>query len=161
MEARSLPGNDYDSSEDEESPEKSPSNQEFEQRTTSERHVFFFRHTLNPSAPELTDFHPLPSQIPFLLDVFSENVNFTIQVVHMPTINRMVRDARESGMTSLTPADEALMFSIYYAAIASMEEDDVSPVKMQAPCFKQKGLRIALILILRRSWSTLAQIRPT
>jgi hypothetical protein len=28
-------------------------------------------------------------------------------------------------MTSLTPANEALMFSIYYAAITSMEEDDV------------------------------------
>ncbi len=38
----------------------------------------------------------------------------------------MVRDWRGSGMTQSTPANEALMFSIYYAAITSMEEDDVS-----------------------------------
>jgi hypothetical protein len=38
----------------------------------------------------------------------------------------MVRDLRGKDMTSLTPANEALMFSIYYAAITSMEEEDVS-----------------------------------
>jgi hypothetical protein len=35
----------------------------------------------------------------------------------------MVRELRGGD---LTPANEALMFSIYYAAITSMEEDDVS-----------------------------------
>lgn len=40
----------------------------------------------------------------------------------------MVRDVRSNGkdMSSLTPANEALMFSIYYAAITSMDEGDVS-----------------------------------
>lgn len=42
----------------------------------------------------------------------------------MPTIRKMIREARSSG-TSLSPANEALMFSIYYAAVTSMEEDDV------------------------------------
>jgi hypothetical protein len=49
-----------------------------------------------------------------------------IRIVHVPTVAKMVRDLRRSDMTSLTPANEALMFSIYYAAITSMEEDDVS-----------------------------------
>jgi hypothetical protein len=40
--------------------------------TPSERHAFLFRHNLSPSAPDLREFHPLPSPIPFLLDIFSE-----------------------------------------------------------------------------------------
>jgi hypothetical protein len=39
----------------------------------------------------------------------------------------MVRDLR-GQVTNLTPGNEALMFSIYYAAITSMEEDDVSRI---------------------------------
>ncbi|KAJ6112029.1 hypothetical protein N7523_008090 [Penicillium sp. IBT 18751x] len=98
-------------------------------RTPSERHAFIFKHNLadsflNTTTPDLREFHPLPSQIPFLLDVYAENFNILGQVVHMPTITKMVRDLR-GDVTKLTPANEALMFSIYYAAITSMEEDDV------------------------------------
>jgi hypothetical protein len=125
MDSRGLGAGDSDTSEDEASPGKSPSTQELE-RTPSERHAFLFRHNLSPSAPDLREFHPLPSQIPFFLDVFSENVNSVIRFVHIPTVAKMVRDLRGSDMTNLTPANEALMFSIYYAAVASMEEDDVS-----------------------------------
>ena len=38
----------------------------------------------------------------------------------------MVRDWRGREMKGLTPTNEAFMFSIYYAAITSMEEEDVS-----------------------------------
>jgi hypothetical protein len=37
----------------------------------------------------------------------------------------MIRELR-GDMTSLKPANEALMFAIYYSAIISMEEDEVS-----------------------------------
>lgn len=127
METHGLAGDESDSSEDEKSPDQTSSTYELD-RTPAERHAFLFRHNLSPSAIDLCDFHPLPSQIPFLLDVFSENVNFISQIVHMPTVTKMVRDWRGSGMTKLTPANEALLFSIYYAAITSMEEDDVSPL---------------------------------
>jgi len=120
-----LGAGDSDTSEEEASLGKSSSTQELE-RTPSERHAFLFRHNLSPSAPDIREFHPLPSQIPFLLDVFSENVNIVVPIVHIPTVAKMVRGLRGSDMTSLTPANEALMFSIYYAAITSMEEDDVS-----------------------------------
>jgi hypothetical protein len=68
----------------------------------------------------------LPSQIPFLLDVFSENVNFFIRVAHIPSISKMVRDARSGGMARFTPSNQALLFSLYYAAIVSMDDDEVS-----------------------------------
>ena len=124
-EARDLLGDASDSSEDEASSKGQLATQEVEQALL-ERYAFLSRQNLSPSAPELRDLHPLPSQIPFLLDVYSENVNFVVQVVHLPTVSRMVRDSYSSGAATLTPANEALMFSIYYAAIASMEEDDVS-----------------------------------
>lgn len=125
MDSRGLGGSDSDTSEDGASQGKSPPTQELE-RTPSERHSFLFRHNLSPLTHDLRDFHPLPSQVPFLLDVFSENVNTSTRMVHMPTVTKMIRDLRGSDMTSLTPANEALMFSIYYAAVTSMDEDDVS-----------------------------------
>ena len=46
------------------------------------------------------------------------------QIVHMPTVTKMARNLR-GDMSSLTPANEALLFAIYYAAVTSMEDDDV------------------------------------
>jgi len=122
LDGHGLEDGDYDTSDDDASPGKSPSTQELN-RAPSERHGFLFGHNLDPSAPNLRELHPLPSQIPFLLDVFSENVNYIVRIVHVPTIAKMVK---KLDIASLTPANEALMFSIYYAAITSMEEDDVS-----------------------------------
>ncbi|KAJ2987515.1 hypothetical protein NUW58_g4465 [Xylaria curta] len=110
--------------EDEELSGALPSTHELE-RTASERHGFLFRHHLSSPGLDLREFHPLPSQVPFLIDVFSENINGCIQIVHMPTIRKIARRSRGIDITELTPANEALMFSIYYAAITSMEEDDV------------------------------------
>ena len=130
MDSHEPGASDSDLSEDEISRGKTPSTQEL-QRRPSERHAFLFRHNLSPSAPDLREFHPLPSQIPFLLDVFLESVNSLIRVVHVPTVTKLVRDLRGSDMTSMTPANEALMFSIYYAAVTAMEEDDVSSVGIE------------------------------
>ena len=130
MESHGVEIEASDSSEDEASPEErdshSPSTQEID-RTPSDRHGFLFKHNLATSPHDLREFHPLPSQIPFLLDTFSENVNCVVQIVYMPTVTKMVRDLRSSNMIGLSPANEALIFSIYYAAITSMDENDVSP----------------------------------
>lgn len=120
-----LASGESDTSEDDDSPGKTLSTQELE-RTPSERHAFLFQHNLGPSGPNIRGLYPLPSQIPFLLNAYAENVNFFFQIVHIPTVTKMIRDLRGSDLTSLTPANEALMFSIYYSAVTSMEEDDVS-----------------------------------
>ncbi|KAJ5833196.1 hypothetical protein N7474_001507 [Penicillium riverlandense] len=124
MDTRGLLLGDSDSSDDDTSTRKTQSTQELG-RTPSERHAFLFRHNLSPFIPDLREFHPLPSQIPFLLDVFCENVNVFAQIVHRPSVEKMVRELRGSDLTSLKPGNEALIFSIYYAAITSMEDDDV------------------------------------
>lgn len=124
MNTEGLAPDDFDTSDEEDwSPGKTPSTQELE-RTPEDRNAFIFRHNLLPSTPDLRDFHPLPSQIPFLLDVFSENVNAFLQCVHEASTRKMIRDLR-GDLAGLTPANEALMFSIYYAAVTSMEEEDV------------------------------------
>ena len=110
--------------------------------------------TLSPSS--YREFHPLLSQIPFLVDVFLENVNLIIHILHVPTINQMVRDLRDKGMAHLTPSNEALMFSIYYAAIASMEEEEVSHFSKKQVIIKANAARNSVNAGLVRSWPILA-----
>lgn len=133
MDTQNLSHEGYESSDDEASLQQTPSTQELE-RSPLERHSFIFRHNLTFATPDLREFHPLPSQIPFLLDVFSENVNSVTQYIHIPTVTKMIRDLR-GDMTRLTPANEALMFSIYYAAVTSMENEDIV---MNFGCTKQE-----------------------
>ncbi|XXH00865.1 Cochaperone protein [Hypoxylon texense] len=124
IETEGLAGEEYDSSDSDGSLGRPLSTQELD-RTPSERHAFLFRHNLGWPTPNLREFHPPPSQVPFLLLVFSENINIMVQIVHMPSVHRMMGDLRDNDFSSLTPANQALMFSIYYASITSMEEDDV------------------------------------
>ncbi len=95
-------------------------------RTPADRHGFLFGHNLQPRRPDLQEFRPLPSQIPFLFQTYVDNVNCLIQVVYAPTVSEMVRNLTSSNPIELTAGEEALMFAIYYAAITSMEDEDVS-----------------------------------
>jgi hypothetical protein len=99
-------------------------NQNFGRRP-AQRHAFLFGHNLGSPDTDIDELRPLPSEIPFLLDTFGRNVNLVLQVVHMPTIREMVQDMTTEPATS-PPANEALLFAISYAAIISMEEEDVS-----------------------------------
>ncbi|KEY72433.1 hypothetical protein S7711_01098 [Stachybotrys chartarum IBT 7711] len=97
------------------------------ERTPAERHGILFGHGLGAADPgSNAHLHPLPSQVPYLLDIFQENVGKVHAVLHMPTIAKMVKTAHaQNGPADLSPPDEAILFAIYYAAIASMEDDDV------------------------------------
>lgn len=131
MDTGRLGSGDSDTSDDEDFPPREPPSR----RTPSERNAFLFRNNLSTPSPDLRKLRPLPSQIPFLLDIFSENVNLFLQVVHMPTITTMVHDMRGTDMSSISPRNEALLFSIYYSAVTSMEEEDVSPLRASRRAF--------------------------
>lgn len=73
---------------------------------------------------DLRKLHPLPSQIPFIWQVYTENVDPLVKILHVPTMNHVIRRLM-TDMNGLSPALEALMFSIYYAAITSLEDDEV------------------------------------
>lgn len=97
-------------------------------RTPAQRHAFMFGNNLRQQA-SVRDCQPLPSQVPFLIDVFATNVNSIAQVAHIPTVRKLVRDVPGGDLSMLTPTDSALMFAIYYAAVTSMEEADVSAAR--------------------------------
>ncbi|ERS96532.1 hypothetical protein HMPREF1624_06736 [Sporothrix schenckii ATCC 58251] len=117
-------------------------------RTAADRGAFLFGHNLQPPLGDASHYRPLPSQIPFLFQVYIVNVNMLGQVVHVPTINKIVAGLlgdttasieQQSGYPKLSPATEALMFAIYYAAIVSMEDEDV--VKNFAMTSKELSLK--------------------
>ncbi|RGP81083.1 hypothetical protein FLONG3_872 [Fusarium longipes] len=116
-------GDDETSSDDQDFPRSTASTQELH-REPVERHAFMFQNDLSPSSPGNQDFNPLPSRIPFLLDVFEENINIIMYIVHMPTIRKMARSSRSSTV-KVDLKHQALLFSIYYASVTSMEDDDV------------------------------------
>jgi len=76
--------------------------------------------------------HPLPSQIPYIWQVFQENVDPLVKILHIPTMNKLIREIR-TDLDNLTPSTEALMFSIYYSAITSLEDEDVSRTPLPIP----------------------------
>jgi hypothetical protein len=41
-------------------------------------------------------------------------------------VNKLVRELRDRGMETVIPSQEALLFSVYYAAVTSMDQSDVS-----------------------------------
>lgn len=61
--------------------------------------------------------------------VYQENVDPIVKVLHVPTADKLVRETRKN-LDSLTPGNEALMFAIYFAAITSMDENDVRPAQI-------------------------------
>lgn len=68
--------------------------------------------------------HPLPSHVTFLWSVYQENVEPLIKLLHIPTTDLILRDARKNS-DKLSPGQEALAFSIYFAAVTSLEPEEV------------------------------------
>ena len=98
--------------------------------TQADHHAFLFGY--RSCDVDLRKLHPLPSQIPFIWQVYTENIDPLVKILHVPTMNGLIRKLR-TNMDILTPGLEALMFSIYFSAITSMEEDEVSLLLVIAP----------------------------
>jgi hypothetical protein len=94
-------------------------------QSQSYQNHFLFQQRSSQTTLETRHLHPPSLEVPFLLDTFAENVNLIAGVVCMPQVKQLVRAVRNSGPDSLTASREALLFSVYYAAVASMEYEDV------------------------------------
>ncbi|KAH6672696.1 fungal-specific transcription factor domain-containing protein [Plectosphaerella plurivora] len=123
--SQGLPLADSDASDDDmDFPGDGSSTTRESHRGGPERNGLLFGHNLLTSpGHDLAAFRPLPSQVPFLISVFNENVNFGLQIVHAPALDRLARAARTAPPAS--PSDDALLFAVYYAAVTSMEDADV------------------------------------
>ncbi|RDL41217.1 uncharacterized protein BP5553_01196 [Venustampulla echinocandica] len=73
--------------------------------------------------PKLTQLHPPPIQILRLWQIFIENVNPVLKIVHTPTLQVQILEA--SGNVATIPKGlEALLFAIYTLAIVSLSDDN-------------------------------------
>ncbi|KAI2605543.1 fungal-specific transcription factor domain-containing protein [Hypoxylon sp. NC1633] len=67
--------------------------------------------------------HPTADHIYFLTSAFFTNVDMILKILHQPTIQAALGALAESpelARSQLTPEKEALFFSIYHAAVASL-----------------------------------------
>lgn len=71
---------------------------------------------------ELSTLHPEPVHIFRLWQIYLENVNPLLRVTHTPTLQGRIIEAA-GNLANITPALEALMFSIYSMAVLSLTED--------------------------------------
>ena len=67
---------------------------------------------------------PPPSQMLFLWQVYIENVDPFIKVLHVPTVTKTVREMR-SNHQSLDCSTQALLLAISLAAVMSLEDAEV------------------------------------
>ena len=74
-------------------------------------------------ATDLLAMHPNPLIIFRLWQIFLDNVNPLIKIVHAPTIQRGLLDA-SARLDNISKEWEALMFAIYLSAINSMSADE-------------------------------------
>ncbi|KAM6537671.1 hypothetical protein FALCPG4_003579 [Fusarium falciforme] len=116
-ETQKLTDEDFDDSDYEETPDSSPS-----LVVPADHHSFIFGY--RSADVNLEKCRPLPSHIPFLWSVYQENVEPLIKVLHIPSMEPIFRDARKNH-EQLSPGNEALVWAIYYAAITSLEPEEV------------------------------------
>lgn len=68
------------------------------------------------SSVNLRPLHPLPSQIPFYWQVYTENIDPIVKIMHKPTMEKTIKEIKDN-LDSLSRSTEALMFSLYFAVI--------------------------------------------
>lgn len=76
---------------------------------------------------DLSTLHPEPVQIFRLWQIYLDNVDPLLKVTYTPVLQGRIIEAA-SNIPSISPALEALMFSIYCAAIHSLAGDDCQAI---------------------------------
>ena len=71
--------------------------------------------------------HPNPVQIFRLWQVFLDNVNPLTKIIHAPTVQQQILQA-SGDLEGILPMQEALMFSIYLAAVTSLQDEECCQV---------------------------------
>ncbi|KAH0276354.1 hypothetical protein KCU91_g3908, partial [Aureobasidium melanogenum] len=74
------------------------------------------------SVVNLSDQHPSPSRIIWLWSTYLENVNLLVRILHIPTVQPLILNMASDPSRPKTK--EALLFSIYLAAICSVPQCD-------------------------------------
>lgn len=91
------------------------------------RHNDFYNFLLRntSAAHQWEDLRPLPSQMLFLWQVYMDNVDPFMKVLHVPTTTKVIRELSGS-YHSFGPSMQALVLVISLAAVMSLEDEEVS-----------------------------------
>ncbi len=84
---------------------------------------FLLRNTF--AAHQREDLYPLPLQMLFLWQIYMDNIDPFMKVLHVPTMTKVIRELR-GNYDSLGPSMQALVLVISLAAIMSLEDEEVS-----------------------------------
>ncbi|TGJ80316.1 hypothetical protein E0Z10_g8441 [Xylaria hypoxylon] len=76
-----------------------------------------------PRSLDPGNLQPLPSQVFYIWEIFVENIDPFIKVLHVPTIGRAIREAK-GKFSVMGRGMEALMFAISLAAVTSLHENE-------------------------------------
>ncbi|KAI3336881.1 hypothetical protein HD806DRAFT_517885 [Xylariaceae sp. AK1471] len=77
-----------------------------------------------PASGAAESLQPLPSQVSYIWQIFVENVDPFIKVLHVPTVTKAIRESK-GKFNSMSRGMEALMFAISLAAVTSLRENEV------------------------------------
>ena len=72
---------------------------------------------------DLADLHPSPLHIFRLWQIFLDNVNPLVKIIHAPTVQQQILDA-SADLGRVSENTEALMFGVYCMSIASTTTED-------------------------------------
>lgn len=73
------------------------------------------------STSHLLYFHPPPDQIPLLWEIFIDNIDPIVKMLHKPTIKEKIIKA---NISEISPPCEVLLFSIYFASVTSLADGE-------------------------------------
>jgi hypothetical protein len=71
---------------------------------------------------DLQSLYPSPSQIFILWEVYKENVDPIVRLIHRPTARNILLNAA-SGTDKISRPAEALLFSLYFGAVTSLTQE--------------------------------------
>jgi hypothetical protein len=82
-----------------------------------------FLFNFSSTAHSMRNFHPPTQQIPVYWQIFKENVDPVLRILHRPTTEKLVIEATRN-LDHLTKTTESTMFAIYYAVVTALDPGD-------------------------------------
>jgi hypothetical protein len=80
---------------------------------------------VSPIFEDLSYFHPPISQVLHYWQVYLDNCECLLKLMHTPTVNLIIQNAVRNDFHGLGKSDELLIFCFYFAAITSLTDEEV------------------------------------
>lgn len=89
-------------------------------------HAGYYNFLLTRISPSLStkDVHPLPSQLLLLWQIYIDNIDPFIKILHVPTMSKVIRDIG-GGYDGVDFNMRGVILAVSVAAIMTLDEDEV------------------------------------